>query len=267
MKLGVLGGLSVRDGSGSHLPTAPKQRQLLGLLLLHANHVVPVRVCLAEIWGEDPPLSAGTTLQTYVMHLRRLLARLPSVGSREGAHERLRMSPPGYVLHVSPGELDLLRFEELVTSAGRLPEGRPAARSRLLREALDLWPRPMLADVRTGPVLHPAVTRWEQRRLAVHEEYLDTRLRLGRPRDVLPELAVLTGLHPTHEPLHARYMSALYAVGRTGDALAAGARLTSRLAEDLGVAPGPGLRRLQDAIRAGGPTPDPAPPQRPVPVP
>ncbi|WKD32288.1 AfsR/SARP family transcriptional regulator [Streptomyces xanthophaeus] len=266
MRFGLLGGLSVRDGSGSHLPTAPKQRQLLALLLLHAGHVVPVRVCIAEIWGEDPPASAGTTLQTYVMHLRRLLARLPSVGSREAAHERLRMRPPGYVLHVRPQELDLLRFEELVASAGKLPESRVAARSRLLREALGLWSRPMLADVRTGSVLRPAVTHWEQRRLAVHEDYLDTRLRLGQPRDVLPDLAVLTRLHPTHELLHARYMSALYAVGRTGDALAAGDRLTAALAEDLGVAPGSAVRRLRDTIRAGGPAPDPTVLLRPIPA-
>ncbi|WP_299527710.1 AfsR/SARP family transcriptional regulator [uncultured Streptomyces sp.] len=265
MKFGVLGGLSVRDAGGDHLPTAPKQRQLLALLLLHANHVVPVRVCLAEIWGEDPPPSAGTTLQTYVMHLRRLLARLPSVGSREAAHDRLRMSGSGYVLRVAPQELDLTCFQELVARAGRLPASEAGAASRLLGEAMELWSRPMLADVRTGPVLQPAVIHWEQRRLAVHEEYLDTRLRLGCPRDVLPELAVLTRRHPTHEPLHTRYMSALYAVGRTGDALDACARLTRRLAEDLGVAPSPAVDRIRAVIRAGGPAPRVLGP-RPAPV-
>ncbi|EMF53314.1 MULTISPECIES: AfsR/SARP family transcriptional regulator [Streptomyces] len=250
MEFGVLGGLSVEDSDGRHLPTAPKQRQLLGLLLLHAGEVMPAHTCVSEIWGEHPPPSAATTLQTYVMHLRRLLARMPSVGSREAARDRLRTTGQGYLMVVEPEELDLLRFERLVEQAGRA--GDDATVERLLRGALALWSRPVLADVRTGPVLRSAVTHWERRRLEVHEMYLDVRLRLGRPRDVLAELAVLTRSHPTHEALHARYMTALHQTGRAGDALDVASRLTSRLARDLGVVPGPVIGRLQAAIRRGG---------------
>ncbi|MFJ5310097.1 BTAD domain-containing putative transcriptional regulator [Streptomyces sp. NPDC088350] len=258
MEFGVLGGLSVTDGGGRHLPTAPKQRQLLGLLLLHANQVMPVHTCVAEIWDDHPPLSAATTLQTYVMHVRRLLARLPSVASRAAARDRLRTVGQGYLMVVGPGELDLLCFEDLVERAGRVPAGDDAAVAVLLRGALALWHRPVLADVRTGPVLQSAVTHWERRRLDVHEAYLDARLRLGCHREVLPELAVLTRGHPTHEPLHARYMTALYQVGRAGDALDTATRLTHRLVQDLGVAPGPAIRRLQSVIRDGGSMPVPA---------
>ena len=262
MEFGVLGGLSVEDSDGRHLPTAPKQRQLLGLLLLHAGEIMPVRTCVAEIWGEHPPPSAATTLQTYVMHLRRLLARMPSVGSREAAHDRLRTIGQGYLIVVRPEELDLLRFERLVEQAG-LAADDDATVERLLRAALALWGRPVLADVRTGPVLRSAVTHWERRRLEVHEMYLDVRLRLGRHRDVLAELAVLTRRHPTHEALHARYMTALHQTGRAGDALDVAARLTSRLARDLGVAPGPVIGRLQAAIRRGGSVVVPFPPVPP----
>ncbi|RMB82971.1 AfsR/SARP family transcriptional regulator [Streptomyces shenzhenensis] len=249
MEFGVLGGLSVEDSDGRHLPTAPKQRQLLGLLLLHAGEVMPVRTCVTEIWGERPPPSAATTLQTYVMHLRRLLARMPSIGSRGAAHNRLRRTGQGYLIAVRPEELDLLRFEQLVEQAGRAADDATVA--RLLRRALALWERPVLADVRTGPVLQPAVTHWEGRRLEVHVAYLDARLRLGRYRDVLAELAVLTRRHPTHESLHARYMTALYQTGRAADALDVASRLSGRLARDLGVAPGPVIGRLQSAIRHG----------------
>ena len=257
MEFGVLGGLSVEDSDGRHLPTAPKQRQLLGLLLLHAGEVMPVRTCVTEIWGEHPPPSAATTLQTYVMHLRRLLARMPSVGSREAAHDRLRTTGQGYLIVVRPEELDLLRIERLVEQAGRAADDATVA--RLLRGALALWDRPVLADVRTGPVLQSAVTHWEGRRLEVHEAYLDARLRLGRYRDVLAELAVLTRRHPTHEALHARYMTALHETGRAGDALDVMSRLTDRLARDLGVAPSPAIGRLQSAIRLGGSAVTPAP--------
>ncbi|GAA0900915.1 AfsR/SARP family transcriptional regulator [Streptomyces thermoalcalitolerans] len=249
MKFGVIGGLSVEDGGVRHLPTAPKQRQLLGLLLLHAGEVMPVHTCVTEIWGEHPPPSAATTLQTYVMHLRRLLARMPSVGSREAAHDLLRTTGQGYLVVVRPEELDLLRFEQLVEQAGRAADDDAVA--RLLRGALALGDRPVLADVRIGPVLRPAVTHWERRRLEVHEAYLDARLRLGRFRDVLAELAVLTCRHPTHEALHARYMTALWQTGRVGDALDVASRLTGRLARDLGVTPGPAIGRLLSAIRRG----------------
>ncbi|MBG0851936.1 AfsR/SARP family transcriptional regulator [Streptomyces spinoverrucosus] len=262
MEFGVLGGLSVEDSDGRHLPTAPKQRQLLGLLLLHAGEVMPVRTCVSEIWGEYPPPSAATTLQTYVMHLRRLLARMPSVGSREAAHERLRTTGQGYLISVRTDELDLLRFEQFVGQAGRATDDY-ATMARLLSSALALWDRPVLADVRTGPVLQSAVTHWERRRLEVHEAYLDALLRIGRHRDVLAELAVLTRRHPTHETLHARYMTALYQTGRVGDALDVAARLTSRLARDLGVAPGPAIGRLQSAIRRGGSIVAPFPPALP----
>ncbi|WP_328841590.1 AfsR/SARP family transcriptional regulator [Streptomyces europaeiscabiei] len=261
MEFGVLGGLSVEDSDGRHLPTAPKQRQLLGLLLLHAGEIMPVCTCVTEIWGEHPPPSAATTLQTYVMHLRRLLARMPSVGSREAAHDRLRTTGQGYLIAVRPEELDLLRFERLVEQAGRVADDATVA--RLLHGALALWDRPVLADVRTGPVLQSAVTHWERRRLEVHEAYLDARLRLGRYRDVLAELAVLTRRHPTHEALHARYMTALHQTGRAGDALGVASRLTRRLAHDLGVAPGPEIGRLQSAIRLGGSAAVPFPPVLP----
>lgn len=250
MEFGVLGGLSVEDSDGRHLPTAPKQRQLLGLLLLHAGEAIPVHTCLTEIWGGYPPPSAATTLQTYVMHLRRLLARMPSVGNRAAAHERLRTTRQGYLISVRPHELDLLRFEQLVERAARAGDNDTDV-VRLLGSALALWDRPVLADVRVGPVLQSAVTHWERRRLEVHEVFLDARLRLGQYRDVLAELAVLVRHHPTHEALHVRYMTALHQTGRVGDALDVAARLTRRLVHDLGVQPGPAVMRTQSAIRRG----------------
>ncbi|WP_405010114.1 BTAD domain-containing putative transcriptional regulator [Kitasatospora sp. NBC_01539] len=262
MEFGVFGGLSVEDSDGPHLPTAPKQRQLLGLLLLHANQVMPVRTHVTEIWGGHPPPSAATTLQTYVMQLRRLLASMPSVGSRAAAHDRLRTTGQGYLVVVRPDELDLLRFERFVEQADRAA-GDDAAVARLLRAALALWDRPVLADVRTGPVLQAAITHWEQRRLQVHETYLDAQLRLGRHREVLAELAVLTRRHPVHEPLHARYMIALHRTGRIGDALGVASRLGDRLARDLGVAPGPAIGRLTAAIRHGGAVTAASAPPRP----
>src|SRR5262249_48720141 len=53
----------------------PRQRALLALLLVHANEVVPVARLVDEVWGEEPPVTAGNVLQTYVSQLRKVLGR------------------------------------------------------------------------------------------------------------------------------------------------------------------------------------------------
>ncbi|WP_269476328.1 AfsR/SARP family transcriptional regulator [Phytohabitans suffuscus] len=61
-------------GDSSATPTAPKPRSVLALLLLQANQTVPVTALIQELWGHEPPASALTTLQTYVLHLRKLFS-------------------------------------------------------------------------------------------------------------------------------------------------------------------------------------------------
>src|SRR5207247_9159388 len=84
-------------------------------------------------WGEEPPRTAVTSLHNAVSQLRRLL----------GA-DVVVTRPPGYVLHVAPDELDLVRFEHLVE---RAREEEPEAHARGLREALGLWRGEPLADL------------------------------------------------------------------------------------------------------------------------
>ena len=87
----------------------PKQRALLAILLLDANHVVSADRLIDALWGDSPPDTAKNTLQVYVSQLRKLLP--------EGA---LETAPPGYRLAVESDALDLARFERLVE------EGRAA---------------------------------------------------------------------------------------------------------------------------------------------
>lgn len=74
MDIDVLGELAVRENGVSVTPTAPKPRQVLALLALHADRVVPVASLTEELWGQRPPRSARTTLQTYVLQLRELIS-------------------------------------------------------------------------------------------------------------------------------------------------------------------------------------------------
>src|SRR5437016_2843823 len=76
--------------------------------------------------------TAVKVLQAYVSQLRRLL------GS-----EAIATGPSGYALSVGPGELDLHRFERLVSAAAGAD---PAAAASRLRQALALWRGPPLVD-------------------------------------------------------------------------------------------------------------------------
>src|SRR5215218_9114341 len=121
----ILGPLEAR-GEREPLPLGGgKPRAVLAVLLLHANEPVSADRLAVALWGEDAPASAARTVQVYVSRLRRAL----------GADERLTSSRAGYRLLVSPGELDLDRFERLAEDGVRaLTDGRPQAAGELLRE-------------------------------------------------------------------------------------------------------------------------------------
>jgi len=106
------GGVPVRLGG-------PKQRAVLALLLLHANRVVSEQRFLTMVWGDDPPLSVRGQLQMYVSQLRKLIGE-PVIVRR----------PPGYLIQVRPGELDLHDFDEKARPAPIWRRGGPATRWR-----------------------------------------------------------------------------------------------------------------------------------------
>src|SRR4029453_7190593 len=110
-----------------------KQVSILGLLLLHANRVVSRDRLIDELWDGSPPETASTALQVHVSGLRKSLGR-----------EAISTQAPGYKVIVLPGGLDLDLFEALVAKARSEDAERSA---ELLREALDLWRGPALADL------------------------------------------------------------------------------------------------------------------------
>ena len=85
MKIRVLGPLSAEVDGDSIVPTASKPRQILALLALHPGQVMPVPTLMEEIWGHELPLSAPTTLQTYVLQLRRRLGTAMGAGRPGGS--------------------------------------------------------------------------------------------------------------------------------------------------------------------------------------
>ena len=230
MRVRVLGPIEASVG-GRPVPLgAGKQRALLAMLAVHANRTVSADALLEGLWGEQPPASAPKMVQQYVSQLRRALAD----GGNGDALEILTRGR-GYELRVAPDEVDAARFERLVADGAA-------------REALALWRGPPLADVADEPFAAAEIRRLEELRLTALEQAIDAELADGRHRELVAELEGLVAEHPLSERLHGQLMLALYRSGRQAEALEAYRRARSTLVEQIGVEPGPQLRRLHEAI-------------------
>jgi DNA-binding SARP family transcriptional activator len=230
----VLGPLEVRRDGEPLTISAPKQRALLGLLLLHAGEPVAQDVLIEQLWGEDAPPTARASLQNYVHALRTLL----------GA-EVVERRPAGYVVNVDPEHVDLSRFERLIAEAR---QAEPRERAAKLRQALSCWRGPALVDFPNEPFAQHEIGRLEEERLTALEDRIEAELELGRPSDLVAELEGEVERHPLRERLWAQLMLALYRAGRQADALAAYGRAHETFAEELGVEPAFVLRDLHRAI-------------------
>ncbi|PWW56246.1 tetratricopeptide repeat protein [Actinokineospora spheciospongiae] len=256
LRLGVLGAFSVAHGGQQLRPGAVKQRSLLALLALNANHRVSHEEVVDVLWGEDPPASCLGLVHTYVSRLRRTL----DPGGRS-----IASVPGGYRLGATPEQLDLLRFEELVARA-RTADGATAA--QLHAEALACWRGPVLADLPERLRGHPTAVALGVCRKATALTYADLALPLGEHAGVVGALRALVPDEPLHEGLHARLMLGLAGTGEQAEALRVFTDLRARLDEDLGVEPGREVREAHlRVLRAQPPRPDPrTPPGPPVPA-
>jgi DNA-binding SARP family transcriptional activator len=255
----LLGTLDVRENGVSITPTAPKPRQVLALLALHADQVVSVAALTEELWGSVPPRSARTTLQTYILQLRELITAAleqgrPEEGKRRTAKNVLATLPGGYLLDSGDGTSDVREFERLAGVGYRaIDAGDFQGAVRQLRKGLELWTGPAFADVQLGEVLQMEAKRLDETRLCALDQRIEADLRLGRHRDLLAELTVLVNRYPTHENLHGQYMLALYRSGRRSEALAAYQRVRTTLVRELGLEPSNDLRRVQRLILMASP--------------
>ena len=234
MEFRILGPLEVVE-DGRAVPLDRRRlRALLAFLLLHANELVSSDRLIDEVWGPDPPKTAGASLQNYVSRLRK------AIGT-----EAIVSQPPGYVLRVDPERFDLARFERLTTEARG---AEPRERAEKLRAALALWRGPALDDLAFEPFARDEVGRLEEARLAALEDCIDAELEVGRDGELVVELEELVEQHPLRERFRAQLMRALYRAGRQADALAAFQSARDVLVEELGLEPGQELRQLQQAI-------------------
>ncbi|AXE88346.1 Transcriptional regulatory protein MoaR1 [Streptomyces sp. Go-475] len=112
-------------------------RSVLATLLVHADQVVPVSSLIRELWDEEPPVSCLTTLQTYILNLRKLLASATGMTARQVAAEILVTRSGGYLFRTTQGDLDVHRFHQLVADGRRaLSSGDDHAALSTLSSAL-----------------------------------------------------------------------------------------------------------------------------------
>ena len=242
MEFLILGPLEVLDDGAAVPLGGAKQRAALAILLLHRNEVVSRDRLIDDLWGETPPPSAGHTLETYVSRLRKAL-------HCDKDPDRLLTRPPGYVLRVDDGELDLERFEFLIDQGRRaLASDDPVTAAGTLREGLASFRGVPLEDLAGSPFARAEIGRLEELRLAAVEQRIDADLALGRHADLVGELEALVARYPFREGAWARLMLALYRSGRQGEALTAFDRVRRELADELGVDPGRSLQHLQQRI-------------------
>jgi adenylate cyclase len=247
LDLRVLGPLEVRLGGDPVSVTASKERALLALLVANHGRTLPVGQLAEDLWEGSPPESASAALRVHISRLRRTLAA-------SGIEGILVTRPPGYLLDVPADTVDTVRFEALV-SRGRAAsaEDRPADAVVAFREGLALWRGPALAEVAGSTFATAEAIRLEQSRLLAIEECLAAELACGRHREVMPELEALVHEHVLRERLWELLMLALFRSGRQPDALRAFQELRSRLGDELGLDPSPGLMELERAIVAHDP--------------
>jgi DNA-binding SARP family transcriptional activator/tetratricopeptide (TPR) repeat protein len=231
LSIDLLGPLTIRSG-GSDLNAGPvRQQALLAVLALRANQVTSPEQLLDLVWDEDPPATGAKVIPTYVYRIRKLLP--PGV--------TLEHRATGYVLHLTPGCLDVDRFESKVAAAARA--GDPA----LYREALALFRGEPLGGL-PGNYLAGQRQRLIARRDVAVRDRLDLELAAGNHAELVPELLTLVSAHPLDERYASRLITAQFHSGRQAEALETYARTRATLLDELGVEPGPELRAVHQSV-------------------
>ena len=243
MEIRLLGPVELYSARGPVPIGSAKQRALLAFLALHPQRLLTYDALLDGLWGDEQPDANVQALRFHVSRLRVILRQVDDA-------DRLRTRPGGYQLVVDDDAVDVLRFERAVAGArlARSEGAAPDTVSRTLRDALDLWAGPALADVNGEPFVVGERRRLEELRLAASQDYFAAELAGGRHAEVVAELEQMVDREPLREPFWALLITALYRSDRQADALAAYQRLRRTLADELGLEPSAPLRELERKV-------------------
>jgi predicted ATPase len=247
MEIRLLGPLEVRLGGRPVGVSGGKRHSLLAVLALRHGRVVAVDELIDALWGEELPAAPRNAVQHHVARLRAALGPESIVGSSDG-----------YAL--ADVTVDAVRFEQLLAEARRASrEGDTRAGAESIELALALWRGPALQGLTETEWLGAEARRLEALRVDALEERFETALALGEHREIVSALRATLDENPFRERVWGQLMLALYRGGRQVEALETFQEARGVLDEQLGLEPGPELRRLQEAILAHDPTIAPVP--------
>ena len=248
MGIRVLGAVEIDEG-----PLSPRDRAVLSVLVLRHGEPVAPAVIADAVWGEQPPETWPKQVQTTIVRLRASLGR-----------SSIATSSIGYVLDGDPEAIDAVRFERFVRRASELrSRGDPERAVDECRRAISLWRGAAYSAIPSwGPAVIEAA-RLEEVRSTAEEELAAAHLDCGEHHSVIASAEAMVREQPLRERRWSLLATALYRSGRQADALAALRAARVRLADELGIEPGPELTALEAAILHQDPSllPPPRSPQ------
>ncbi|MGW3046049.1 BTAD domain-containing putative transcriptional regulator [Kitasatospora sp. NPDC001159] len=240
----ILGPLDVQVDARPVPLSGARQRTILSMLLLSANRVVSVDTLADAVWQGRPPNTFVNQIAICVSGLRKTFK------AAVGQDDLIVTVHPGYLLATGEHRIDAVEFEELVAQAREAVRQRRTVEAvELLDEALGLWRGAALEGV-VGERVVAEAARLCELRLAVYEEYSGLRLDLGHHRELVGELTSFIKENGLREQARAQLMLAQYRSGRRAEALETYREARRLFVDELGIEPGPMLRKLHDAVLA-----------------
>jgi DNA-binding SARP family transcriptional activator len=245
MLLQVLGPVEARSARGQVIRLRPREKAVLGYLVLHAGQPCSADVLIQDVWGDDLPADPGNTLRLVISRIRQAFKPetiITTIGS--GA----------YQADPAPGVLDMQVFEALLASASEAEDKRDRERTAdLLEQALACWPHPQAGfpSVPDSLGVREKTERLVEQRRAAEIRLTDLHLALGRHEATLPGLRARCVADPGSERTWSQLMLALFMSGRRDEALDAYEQASQVLDKEYGTHPGMELKTMLARVRDG----------------
>ena len=239
----VLGPIEVVIFGAIH-PLRPMSRKLLAVLAASPGRLVRAERVLDDLWPDGAPPSAAKTLQTHVVHLRRVIG-----------HNAIVYRAAGYQLDLAVVDLDARELQRLVEQAqAEVLTGHIDAALTMLRAATDLIHGVPFDEFAIDEFAGPEVARLSELLLQAIELEAECATSLGEPKSVVATLERLVTEQPLRESAWIRLIRAYAALGRDADATRAAARAVAVLRHEVHAAPGAELAAAIDSLKKAAPT-------------
>ncbi|MFC3999920.1 BTAD domain-containing putative transcriptional regulator [Nocardiopsis sediminis] len=234
MEFGVLGPISAWS-DGVTIPVGgPRQRCVLGVLLVDLGKEVTVERLIEYLWDDDPPRTARSVIQVQISHLRRAF---PDV---------IQTTAGGYMAQVEADRVDLHRFRRLVAEAQRAQ--RPADALPLWDRALACWRGQPFSGTGSDQLWYAVSQPLLEERWAAIVAWAECAFSLFRYSEIVTRLTPLVREEPLRERLQYLLIAALHRSGQRAAALNVFHETRSYLAKELGVDPSPEVMELYQRI-------------------